>query len=404
MWGMLLAACVAWEGVGRTQDDGADVGPGIGEVRGPHTDAGLPVFRDVETREDAFLYGDETLDFSLELTDEAIDALATTRFQVDDAPYVPATFRWGAEAYTVGVRLKGGMGSFRPFDDKPSFRIDFASAYPVQRFHGSRWLTLNNLVQDDSMLGEHAAYYVYRARGHAACRHGFARVTINGEWFGLYGIVETLEHDFLVRNWPGDADGPLLDGGVDFVPGDEEGYVVAQEGDLAALYPAVAAVDEASPEDYLATLDQWFEAERLLDLWAIELASGNPDAYVTRHNNYYLYWSPGDARWTMLPWGTDTAFIDHLAIQDGWYEGRLYLKCLDAPACEQALRKRLEEVTTWFETGQLAAAMEAVGQRTETDCMEDPRSDGGAAGCLEGRQLFFGFLEDRSAELRTLLE
>lgn len=353
--------------------------------------------------EDAFLYGDETLDLAIDLSEEAIAAFADTRHEVDDAPWVPATFRWSGESYEVGVRLKGGMGSFRPFDDKPSFKIDFATGDPDQRFSGARYLVLNNLIQDDAMLGEHAAYFVYGALGLPAGRHGYARVTVNGEWFGLYGIVEPIERDLVARYWPDDAAGLLLDGGVDLVPGDEEGYQVVQGGDMTPVYEAAAALQAAPPEQYLATLDSWFEAEELLTIWAIELASGNPDAYVTRHNNYYLYWRASDARWTMLPWGTDTAFIDHLALDEGWYEGELYLRCLEAPPCEQALLERLTVVTEWFETGALQATMRAVGDRTEADCLADPRSDGGADGCVEARERFYTFLEDRPAELREIL-
>lgn len=393
LW-LVLVGCVSVEGGDVPGSTPFHVDP---ERGGPVPDAAaVPT---PEERSDAFLYGDETLEFGLDIPEASIAAFATNRTQVDDAPWVPATFTWGGEAHEVTVKLKGGMGSFRRFDEKPSFRVDFGE----DRFHGTRWILLNNLIQDDAMLGEHAAYWVYGQLGLPGARHGYARLTINGELFGLYGVVEPPERDLVARYWPDDADGLLLDGGVDLVPGDEEGYQVVQGGDMAPVYDAAAALAAATPETYLATLDTWFEAEKLLDIWAIELMSGNPDAYVTRHNNYYLYWRASDARWTMLPYGTDTAFLDHLGWDEGWYEGALYLKCLDAPDCKALLYDRLDRVTDWFETGALQAEMEAVAARTEADCLTDPRSEAGASGCEHERERFFDFLADRPAELREML-
>ncbi len=362
-----------------------------------------PPFVEEVPRADAYLFGDTTLDIALTLDEDAIEALADSRQEAKNAPFVPATFTLGADTYTVTLRLKGGMGSFRPYWDKPSFRIDFSGVDPDGDLHGLRWLILNNLIQDKSMLGEHLAYETYRILGLPAGRHGFARVSINGELFGLYGVVEAVEHDLLERYWPTDADGLLIEGGVDFVPGDEEGFKTPQDGDQTPLYDAVAALDAAPPDRYFATLGEWFEADQLLDVWAIELATGNPDAYVTRHNNYYVYWRPDAARWVMLPWGTDTAFLDPLEWSEDWYEGELYLKCLAAPACEEALRGRLAKVAAWWDTGEIHALVETVAARTEADCMADPRSDGGADGCASARHRLRGFVEDRGAELEAIL-
>lgn len=395
MWAVLLAGCTSVEWLG----------PSVEHPRGDDLPSAVapPPFAEEAPRADAYLFGDTTLDIALTIDASAIDAFADTRHEAKDAPYVPATFTLGADTYAVTLRLKGGMGSFRPYWDKPSFRVDFAGVDPNASLHGNRWLLLNNLIQDDGMLGEHLAYETYRILGLPAGRHGYARVSINGEHFGLYGVVEPPERDLLERYWPTDADGLLIEGGVDFVPGDEEGFKTPQDGDQTPLYEAVAALDAAPPDQYLATLDQWFEADQLLDLWAIELATGNPDAYVTRHNNYFVYWRPAAARWVMLPYGTDTAFLDPLEWSEGWYEGELYLKCLEAPACEEALRGRLARVAAWWETGEVLTLMETVAARTEADCMADPRSDGGADGCASARARVRGFIEDRGAELEAIL-
>lgn len=61
---------------------------GGGAGGGPEGDGGL-------------LYGDELLDLELELTEESIDLLARSSSQGDDAPWVPAVFRYGDESLDV---------------------------------------------------------------------------------------------------------------------------------------------------------------------------------------------------------------------------------------------------------------------------------------------------------------
>ncbi len=90
------------------------------------------------------------------------EALAT-----DPGEYVEATFSLDAAggAYgplDVGVRLKGNA-SFRTLDGKAAFKLNFDPA-PGGRFLGLRRLTLNNMVQDPSMLHEALAYEVFRGR------------------------------------------------------------------------------------------------------------------------------------------------------------------------------------------------------------------------------------------------
>lgn len=345
------------------------------------------------------LYGDELVELELELTEESIELLARNSSQVDDAPWVPAVLRHGDESLDVTLKLKGGGGSFRTFDEKPSLRVDFTGVDPDARFHGLRGVILNNLIQDESMLGEHLGYRTSLALGLTAGRHGFASLTINDAWYGLYGAVEPVDHAFLERWWPGDADGLLLQGSSrsDLVPGGEDHYDVVQDGDITPLYDVIAAIDATTPETYFATLGEWFDTDALLAKWGVEIAIGDPDAYVQRHNNTFLYWH---GRWEMLPWGSDQAFTDaRMVLVDDRYEGALYLKCLESADCEAALREELAAVVAWWGTGELRGQFEAARALTEEACLADPRSDVGAAGCTAAREALDVFIADRPTQL-----
>jgi hypothetical protein len=58
------------------------------------------------------------------------------------------------------------------------FKIDFGQYVPDQRFDGLRRLTLNNMVQDRSMIREHVAYQAYAWLGVPAPRHGYAELWV----------------------------------------------------------------------------------------------------------------------------------------------------------------------------------------------------------------------------------
>ena len=135
----------------------------------------------------------------LDLSGEAMTALGA-----EPDEYVPATFTlsYGRRSYgpwTVSLRLKGGIGSFRPLAGKPGFKLKFpAGARP----DGLKKLTLNNMVQDWSKLHEVVSYELFRAMDVAAPRTGYATVTVNGEPYGLYLNVEKLDAVGLSRRYP----------------------------------------------------------------------------------------------------------------------------------------------------------------------------------------------------------
>jgi spore coat protein CotH len=78
----------------------------------------------------------------------------------------------------VEVRLKGSEGgSFRKLTEKAAFKLKFKA---VNAVFGLRKMTLNNMVQDPSMVHETLAYAAFRATGVPASRTGFAYLRVNG--------------------------------------------------------------------------------------------------------------------------------------------------------------------------------------------------------------------------------
>ena len=142
------------------------------------------------------LFGPQILALSLHLDG---DAMASLHAKPDTA--VPATLVFktavkGEHVYQVTTHIKGQLGSARPFEDKPAFKISFAKG---EQFFGREHLTLNNMVQDPTMLHEALGYQVYAAAGVPVPDTGYVMLTVNDRPYGLYLNVETIDQDFLRR-------------------------------------------------------------------------------------------------------------------------------------------------------------------------------------------------------------
>jgi len=292
---------------------------------------------------------------------------------------VPATLRYGADVWTVGLHLKGSF-SFRPLLGKASFKIDFEQFEPGRRFYGLRRITLNGMVQDRSMIREHEAYWLYARLGVPAPRHGYAEVWVDGELYGLYGLIETLDGPWAERVFPNDAEGPIYEGGygVDLEPGDATRFRMQRQGDLlepwSDLATLIETLDASPPEDILEWLDARFDTAALFRMWAVDLVGGHRDGYVARKNNFLLYHGLVGDQWWMVPWGQDQMFREGLPVHGG-YEGVLAARCAESPACMERLDDAMRYVLGAWEAWDLHGHAVRTGATVEAACARDPRKE-----------------------------
>ncbi len=119
--------------------------------------------------------------------------------------YYTAAMVIDGEAYkNVGIRGKGNtslstvssLGS-----ERYSFKIEFDQYDSSITYHGLDKLSLNNLIQDSTMMKDYLTYTMMNAFGAAAPLCSFVYITVNGEDWGLYLAVEGIEDSFLERNY-----------------------------------------------------------------------------------------------------------------------------------------------------------------------------------------------------------
>ena len=100
----------------------------------------------------------------------------------------------------VGVRKKGFLGS--QSDTKPSLKLRYDKYVDDQALGGiMERMTLNNSIQDTSMVNTCLAYQVFAAAGSPSPRCNFATVSVNGKDLGLYVHVEEIKKPFLERRF-----------------------------------------------------------------------------------------------------------------------------------------------------------------------------------------------------------
>lgn len=241
-------------------------------------------------------------------------------------PYVPALFtmtytkssRGGTSMkkygpWTVGIHTKGVYGSFRclPEGEKAGLKVKFSSA--SHRIDGIiKKLTLNNMVQDPTMAKQTLCYDIFQAMGVASPRTGFARVSINGVYRGLYLNVETYDDVSLPRWYPSTKH--LYEGSYGSwwgsVSNAYSGHYAVDEGDETDRDDLQLLIDTAKDNSpgWYARMAPIADLEQMTRMWATEWFIGHWDGYSTRlPNNYFLH-SDNDVRFTMCPWGVDQTF------------------------------------------------------------------------------------------------
>lgn len=82
-----------------------------------------------------------------------------------------------------------------------SFKIEFDKYNKEQTYHGLDKLALGNLGQDPSCMKDFLAYHMMNEMDMPAPLSSYTLVKLNGEDFGLYLAVETVEDSFCYRNY-----------------------------------------------------------------------------------------------------------------------------------------------------------------------------------------------------------
>jgi len=262
--------------------------------------------------------------------------------------YVRATVKEDGAIYQdVGIHLKGGAGSFRKLDNRPSLTLNFDKFQQGQRFHGLDKLYLNNSVQDPSYMTEAICGEMFRAAGVPAPRVTHARVELNGRDLGLYVLKEGFDRKFLKRYFK-NTSGNLYEGGfIQEINGDvEQRSVVGHPSDRADLKALAAAALEPDLAARMARLTKAVDLERVLSFMAMEIMVWHWDGYCLNRNNYRLYHDPESDKLIFLPSGMDRMFWDSNGPLEPKMQGIVARGLLQIPEARERYFRRVRELST----------------------------------------------------------
>ena len=212
-----------------------------------------------------------------------------------------------------------------------------------------------------------------------APRVGYARVYVNGVYYGLYAHIEAPDNTFLAR-WYADPTGLLYEGayGVDFYDSylwsfeQDQGPDDDDRSELAALITALnAPADDAG----IAQVEALFDLDEFLAEMAVEAIAYHWDGYESA-NNYRIYLDPLTMRFSMLPWGADQTF------HDAYYEpydsaARLFAYCKSNAGCSARYGAKLREAADVMDSLGLEAEMDRLNSWLYAEMNADPRREFG---------------------------
>ncbi len=260
----------------------------------------------------------DTLELDYELNDKFPDSFPEV-YRMCDVVFD------GFSIPNCGFREKGNTSNKANADKKKKpFKIAF-DEFDDQEFDDLKKLNLNNGFDDPSLLHEAAALKLMRESGIIAPRTAWAKLYVNGEYIGLYSLVENVDKAFLKLHFGGGAnnDGNLYKTNrksnvfFDWLGNDPQAYqekglklnTNEEENDWSRLIDFIYFLNHYEGGDFHQKLDSMFDVQNYLKILAVEKCVRSWDSYWGQGNNFYLYEHPdGQIRW--IPWDLNETFQD----------------------------------------------------------------------------------------------
>jgi hypothetical protein len=216
-------------------------------------------------------------------------------------------FRYGAETVNdATIRLKGQSSWLQTVqldgaNAKMQVVISFDTVNPNARFHGVSKLSFDMPRSDMTFLHERLANNWLRDIGVPAPCSNSGRLDINGAYYGLYVVEESIGHHMLKEFFPTNADGDLWKGGV--------------EPDTNKLAPNWARQAAFWAARDIPSMTAIIDLPRSILEWAAEAVLNDGDGYWGGTHNFYVY-DQGAQGFVWMPTDTD-ATLEWLGRVDG---------------------------------------------------------------------------------------
>jgi spore coat protein H len=270
---------------------------------------------------------DETELHTYELTLDPAAWAALQRNARDEEYAESALSAGGVTLGRVGLRFKGSSGTLVSCvaDDgtrlcsKLSMKLKFDEYLPDQRFLGLKRLNFNSAYWDASLMRERLAYRLFREMGVAAPRAVHARLLVNGEYQGVFSLVEEVDGRFTDEHftsgdgnlykeqWPNTDDLTRLSTSL---------TTNESSPDHSGLQQFHAALAAASEAELPGVAERYLNLDEAFAYLAVARSIRDWDGLTAfycygtdcENHNFYLYQHEGAPRFTWIPWDMDNTF------------------------------------------------------------------------------------------------
>jgi CotH kinase protein len=252
--------------------------------------------------------------------------------------YVEAALIFNGDTISpIGIRYKGSIGAYagclsNPDWTKPSgyktcaklsIQLKLNWKDRTEKFYDLNKLQFHSQNYDKAQLRERMGYWLFSQMGVAAPRAVHARVLINGNYSGLYGLVEEVDNRFVEYNFPtgkGNVYKEIWPG----QPTSRQAFINALKTnespntniDLMSSFSR--DVSEASPIIAKSIVGKFMDVNKTMAYVAVDRAIRHDDGPFhwycdvngkgCSNHNYYWFEDQKNQKMTLIPWDLDGAF------------------------------------------------------------------------------------------------
>jgi spore coat protein CotH len=321
--------------------------------------------------------------------------------------------------WEVGIRLKG-RASRRDLTAKAPFKIKMDKFVDDQTLFGLQKLTLNNMVQDPSLVRESTVYRLFRNMGVPAPRTGYAAMyvtspgQVTNEYFGLYLNIETPDEVMLER-WFGNNTAHLYESAydtdvtTDYYHQYLDSIDVGSEDDVSDLTSFVT-ISDLTGSDWWDVVRDRADMNEILALMGTDIFVSNWDGYTDFvRNNHFAHFDLNGTL-SIMPWGNDQVYPDNEAFQfafdgsnpdpRGWSDVRsiMYRRCVTVPECNYQLMGAIDDAATTTESLNLAQGVSLIVSAIDALVTADTRKEATNAFVDEQQEFVLQYQRNRVSE------
>jgi len=218
---------------------------------------------------------------------------------------------------SVGVKLKGNSSFGFPGQKKP-IKLELNEYVSGKKYDGLKTLNLNNNMLDPTMMREKLALDFLNKKGLAAPRCTYARVSYNGQYVGLYKLVEAIDKTFLKTHFSNNG-GNLFKGDpmgtLNWIDNNPASYYPYYElhtneivNDWSDLVNFIDNINNTPPPDFYDTLETNLNTTTFIHQWAARNLFADLDAYFHAPHNYYVYHNTATNKFEWNTWDVSVSF------------------------------------------------------------------------------------------------